>query len=65
MKFSVLISVYKNDLPDYFNQAVQSILDQTLLPNEVVLIRDGIVGKDLNKAIDNFINKRVDGKLCS
>jgi glycosyltransferase involved in cell wall biosynthesis len=59
MKFSVLISVYKNDLPDYFNQAVQSILDQTLLPNEVVLIRDGIVGKDLNKAIDNFINNKI------
>ena len=43
MKFSVLISVYKNDIPDYFNLAVNSILNQTLLPNEVVLVRDGNV----------------------
>jgi glycosyltransferase involved in cell wall biosynthesis len=59
MKFSVLISVYKNDKSDYFNQAVQSILNQTLLPNEVILIRDGMVGKDLKKAIQEFINNKI------
>ncbi|MBT3993564.1 MAG: glycosyltransferase, partial [Gammaproteobacteria bacterium] len=59
MKFSVLISVYKNDIPDYFNQAVSSILNQTLLPNEIVLVRDGNVGIELNKEIQSFINNKI------
>ena len=59
MKFSVLIAVYKNDIPDYFNQAVNSILNQSLIPNEVVLVRDGMVGVELNKAIQSFINNKI------
>lgn len=59
MKFSVLISVYKNDIPEYFNQAVRSILNQTLLPNEVVLVRDGKVSKNLDKEIQNFLNNNI------
>jgi glycosyltransferase involved in cell wall biosynthesis len=59
MKFSVLISVYKNDIPEYFNQAVNSILNQTLIPNEVVLVRDGSVGLELNREIQSFINNKI------
>ena len=44
-KFSVLISVYENDSPEYFNEALCSIWDeQTLKPDEIVLVQDGPVG---------------------
>jgi hypothetical protein len=42
MNFSVLLSVYKKEIPDYFNRAFVSIWDdQTLKPNQIVLVKDG------------------------
>ena len=34
---SVLMSVYKNEKPEYFRAAVNSVLNQTVLPEEIVL----------------------------
>ena len=52
MNFSLLISVYKNDDPDFFAQALQSVADSTVIPTEVVLICDG----PLSEKLDNVIN---------
>ena len=57
MKFSVLMSVYKNEKVDFFKQAMDSVLSQTLPPEEIVLIRDGEVYEELQKAIDDYIAK--------
>ncbi|KAB5101876.1 amylovoran biosynthesis protein AmsE, partial [Bacteroides thetaiotaomicron] len=46
--FSVLISVYYNESISYFKKSLDSILYQTLLPAEVVLVKDGILTDDLN-----------------
>ncbi|MDF2685852.1 MAG: hypothetical protein K0S55_1033, partial [Clostridia bacterium] len=51
--FSVLICVYKNDNPDYFNEALYSIIKQTKKPNEIILVVDGPV----TSHIDEIINK--------
>ena len=41
-KYSVLMSVYKNDDPDFLKIALESIYDkQTHKPNEVVVVCDG------------------------
>ena len=32
LKFSVIMSIYKSDVPDYVRIALDSILNQTLLP---------------------------------
>lgn len=41
LKFSVLISVYRNDKPEYVARAIDSItLQQTLKPNEIALVVD-------------------------
>lgn len=56
--FSVAISVYKNDNAEYFKRALASITDeQTLLPNEIVLVVDGPVGEDLNTVIEEYSSK--------
>ena len=57
MKFSVLMSVYKNEKVEFFKQAMDSVLSQTLPLEEIVLIRDGIVYKELQTAIDEYISK--------
>jgi hypothetical protein len=42
MKFSVLISIYYKEEVQSFNRAMQSVWDeQTVKPNEVVLVEDG------------------------
>lgn len=56
MKFSVLMSVYKNERPEYFSHAMDSVLGQTLLPDEIVLMRDGPVPDGLQRQIDRYLN---------
>jgi len=54
MKFSVLICVYERENPDYLKQALKSVLDQTLMPDEIVLVKDGALTAGLNEIISGF-----------
>ena len=54
IKFSISISVYKNDNPEYFIQALNSIISQTIKPSEIVLVVDGPVTKSIDKVIEQF-----------
>lgn len=53
-KFSVAMCVYGKDNPAHFQDAVNSILDQTVMPSEVVLVVDGPVPQELDSIINNF-----------
>lgn len=55
-KYSVLMTVYAKDNPDYFTLALDSIVNQTYKPDEIVLVKDGPVTKTLQEVIDNFIS---------
>lgn len=55
-KFSVAMSVYKNDRAEWVELSIQSILNQTAPPDEIVLIVDGPVPTEL----DNVIKKHED-----
>lgn len=51
-KFSVAMSIYKNDDPQYLKIALDSIIiDQTLKPAEVVIVGDGPVPESLTNAV--------------
>lgn len=54
IQFSVLISVYKKEKAEYLKQALQSVINQTLKPTEVVIVKDGILTKELDKCIGDF-----------
>lgn len=56
MKYSVLMSVYKNEKVEYFMQAVDSLLNQTIQPEQIVLVRDGGVYEELQRAIDKYVH---------
>lgn len=51
-KFSVCMSVYKNDNTADFKTAVYSIFNQTCRPDEIVLVIDGPVSEDMYETID-------------
>ena len=55
MKFSVLISVYKNEKVEYFIQAMDSLFNQTVIPDQIVLVRDGQVYRELQIALDKYV----------
>lgn len=52
--FSVSMCVYKGDNPVHFKEAVDSILNQTVLPTEVVLVEDGPVTDELEVIIKEY-----------
>lgn len=49
--FSVLMSIYIKEKPDYFDQSLKSIEQQTILPNEIVLVEDGPLTSELYEVI--------------
>lgn len=59
MKYSVLMTVYKNDNPQYFKLALESVLSQTVSPNEIVIVKDGQITNELQKVIDTIDNKSI------
>jgi glycosyltransferase involved in cell wall biosynthesis len=54
VKFSVTMCVYGGDCPKLFDAAWRSVLDQSLLPTEIVLVCDGPISDPLKLAVDKF-----------
>lgn len=53
--FSVVTSVYRNDKPEFVARAINSISrDQTLKPDEIVLVVDGPVPDELDRLVSSF-----------
>lgn len=54
LPFSVSMCVYKGDNPEWFKVAIDSILKQTVSPNEIVLVVDGPVTEELDTIILDY-----------
>lgn len=55
MKISVLISVYKSEKGAYLDEAINSIWqEQTLKPNEIILVEDGPLTTELYDVINKW-----------
>jgi glycosyltransferase involved in cell wall biosynthesis len=53
--FALLVSVYDGDRPDYLRRALRSAVDdQTVRPDQVVIVRDGPVREELANALDEL-----------
>ena len=57
LQFSVLMSIYKKENTEYFKQAMDSVINQTLAPEQIVLVRDGEVPELLQQTIDEYLQK--------
>lgn len=52
--YSVLMSVYKNDNPEQVSEAIESMLSQTISPEQFVIVIDGPISKELCDLISNY-----------
>ena len=59
IKFSVSICVYGGDNPQWFKIAIDSIINQTVLPDEIVLVVDGPVSDELDDIITQLQNNPI------
>ena len=56
--FSVLLSVYYKEKPEFLEKSIESIyFNQTLKPDEIVLVEDGPLTKELYNSIEKLKNK--------
>lgn len=52
--YSVCMGVYKNDVPAYFRTAFCSMVEQSVAPDEVLLVVDGPIGEALEQEIQTL-----------
>jgi glycosyltransferase involved in cell wall biosynthesis len=60
MDFSVLMPVYYKEKPERLIEAINSLLNQTVKPSEIVLIKDEPSSKELEDTINDYIQKYDD-----
>lgn len=53
-KFSVSMCVYGGDNAVWFDRAMNSVLSQTVSPNEIVLVVDGPIPDELNMVVSRY-----------
>ena len=56
-KFSVLMSIYDKDNSLWLKEAIDSVYNQTVIPNEMIIVHDGKVRVELINIINDCINK--------
>lgn len=54
LKFSLLISVYIKEKVEYLDQCLNSILNQTLSPDEIIIVEDGVLTSELYNCLDSW-----------
>lgn len=53
-KYSVLMSLYKKEKPEYLKLAIDSMLNQTVAPDEIILVEDGPLTPELYAVLDEY-----------
>ncbi len=64
IKVSILMSIYYKEKAEYFRKSLDSILEQTYLPDEIVLVKDGPLAEELEEVIQGYKNK-INMKIVS
>ena len=57
--FSVCMSVYKNDKPEFVIVALDSVINQSVKPNEIVLVVDGPISDELLFLLDEYDRRYI------
>ena len=56
-KYSVLMSLYVKEKPEYLKEAIESMLHQTVAPDEIVLVKDGPLTEELDIIVEGYQQK--------
>ena len=58
--FSVLMSLYVKEKPAYLRECMESILRQTVLPREIVVVKDGPLTEELEAVLAEYVARDPD-----
>lgn len=56
-KYSVLMSLYKKEHPEYLKLALDSMINQSVKPDEIVLVEDGPLTDELYEVVDKYVSE--------
>ncbi|MDY4948209.1 MAG: glycosyltransferase [Clostridium cadaveris] len=56
-KYSVLMSLYIKEKPEYLEQSIDSMLNQTVKPDEIVIVEDGPLTDELLDVLKKYKNE--------
>lgn len=59
MKYSVLMSVYFKEKPEYLRMAICSMLHQTVRPEEFIIVKDGPLTPELDAVINEYASRNL------
>lgn len=62
-KYSILMSVYSKDKPEFLIQAIDSMLNQTVKSNDFVIVKDGELTKELDNVLNSYSKKNKSIKI--
>ena len=52
--FSVLMSLYHKEKPDYLRKALDSVFGNSIKPEQVVMVLDGPIGEELMAVVEEY-----------
>ena len=64
-KYSVLTTLYEKEKPQYLRQCLDSMLAQTIPPDEYVIVKDGELNQDLENVLSEYSEKYNIFKILS
>lgn len=53
----MLMSLYKKEKPEYLRLAIDSILNQTVSPDEITIVKDGLLTPELDAVLEEYSKK--------
>ena len=56
-KYSFLMSVYHKEKPEHLDLSIESMLNQSIKPDEIIIVKDGPLTKELDKTISKYVSK--------
>ena len=59
-KYSVLMSLYVKEKAEYLKLAVDSMINQSVTPDEIVIVEDGPLTEELYAVVDEYVNRYSD-----
>ncbi len=54
ISYSILTTLYKNDNPVFLKQSIDSMLNQTVLTNDYVIVKDGPLSQKLEQILKEY-----------
>lgn len=59
-RYSVLMSLYEKENPEFLDIAINSMVNQSIPPNEIVIVKDGYITSELQMILDKYEKKYPD-----